>query len=241
MGQYYRVINIDKKEYMRPEYGLKLMEWSYNRNSLILNLMKKMANEWKGDRVFVVGDYAVSEDDTKSYDYKKLVEIEKELGIYKEQTTEGYSISLYGYADNNFKQIPLEKIEKEEYKYIYNHNRKQFIDLDHCPLAWLYKDDSNKYIEIKVAPLSLLLALGNGRGGGDYKANNKFLVGAFLNDVQNLEIRKEPLDNNYAELRPEFYEGEYIPYSKIKDFIKEQKEKDEAKNKENEENEEEQE
>lgn len=240
MGQYYKVINIDKKEYMRPEYGLKLMEWSYNKNSLILNLMKKLANEWKGDRVFVVGDYAVSDDYDKSYDYKKLVEIEKELGIYKETDNESYSISLYHYADNNFKQIPLENIKNEEYKYIYNHNKKQYVDLEHCPLAWLYKDDNDKFIEIKIAPISLLLALGNGRGGGDYRTNNKFLVGNYINDVKDLEITKEPLDNDYTELRPEFYEGEYIPYSKIKDYIKE-REKEELKNKQNEEIEEEQE
>ena len=58
MGQYYIVANIDKKEYMRSNGGVKLMEWSYNRNDLILNLMNKLANEWKGDRVYIVGDYA---------------------------------------------------------------------------------------------------------------------------------------------------------------------------------------
>ena len=51
MGQYYIVANIDKKEYMRSNGGVKLMEWSYNRNPLVLNLMKKLANEWKNDRV----------------------------------------------------------------------------------------------------------------------------------------------------------------------------------------------
>lgn len=51
MGQYYKVVNIDKKEYMYAEGGIKLMEWSYNRNPLVLNMIKKLANEWKGDRV----------------------------------------------------------------------------------------------------------------------------------------------------------------------------------------------
>ena len=78
MGQYYIAVNIDKKEYIEPDCGVKLMEWSYNRNPLILNLMKKLANEWKGDRVFVVGDYALSKDrideengiTKKDYDYE---------------------------------------------------------------------------------------------------------------------------------------------------------------------------
>lgn len=83
MGQYYKVVNIDKKEYMYSDGGIKLMEWSYNRNPLVLNIMKKLANEWKGDRVFVVGDYALSGDridrdnNEKDYDYDLLEKIEK--------------------------------------------------------------------------------------------------------------------------------------------------------------------
>ena len=217
MGQYYKVVNIDKKEYMESVGGLKLMEWSYNRNPLVLNLMRKLANEWKGDRVFVVGDYAVSVDDKESYDYKKLVEIEKDLDIYDKEE-DGYNVSLYSLAYDNFKEIPLEKLEKEEYKYIYNHNKKQYIDLSHCPLAWLYKD-KKQYFQVKVAPISLLLALGNGRGGGDYAGNNESFIGAYLDDIQNLEITKEKLNNDYTEFRPEFYEDTYIPYTKIPDYI----------------------
>lgn len=90
MGQYYVVVNIDKKEYMSSEGGVKLMEWSYNRNSLVLNLMRKLANEWKNDRVFVIGDYALSKDRIdkdknpieKDYDYEILEKLEKELNIY---------------------------------------------------------------------------------------------------------------------------------------------------------------
>lgn len=218
MGQYYKVINIDKKEYMRPDCGLKLMEWSYNLNPLILNLMKKLANEWKGDRVFVVGDYAVAHDrELDSYDRKTLEEIEKEIGIYNKKER-GYYINLYGFVDDNFKEVELEKLEKEDYKYIYNHNKKEYIDLEHCPLAWLY-EKTGKYNIVRIAPISLVLALGNGMGGGDYWGNNAELVGMFLNDVRSLEITKEPLNFDYKEVRPEFYEGEYIPYDEIKSEI----------------------
>ena len=150
MGQYYIVANIDKKEYMRSNGGVKLMEWSYNRNPLVLNLMKKLANEWKNDRVFVAGDYALSKDRIdkdknpieKDYDYEILEKIEKELNIYDKED-KGYDITLYGFANDNFKEIKLEKLENEEYRYIYNHNKKEFIDLEHCPLAWLYKEKGN--------------------------------------------------------------------------------------------------
>lgn len=214
MGQYYKVINIDKKEYMRPDMGLKLMEWSYNRNLMVLNLMKKLANEWKGDRVFVVGDYAISQErERNSYDYSVLEKIESELGIYKKKE-EGYFMSLYHYAEDNFKEIPLQKLKNEQYRYIYNHNKKEFIDLEHCPLAWLYKEN-DKYHTVRIAPISLALALGNGMGGGDYWGNNEELVGMYINDVQNLEITKEFLNVEYEELRPEFYEDSYVPYNEI--------------------------
>lgn len=230
MGQYYKVVNIDKKEYMYSTGGIKLMEWSYNRNPLVLNIMKKLANEWKCDRVFVVGDYALSTDridndsNEKDYDYDLLEKIEKELDIYDKEDG-GYPITLYHFADKNYQEIKLEKIENEEYKYIYNHKRKEFINLEHCPLAWLYKDKNN-FIQVKVSPISLLLALGNGMGGGDYWGNNENLVGRYINEVQDLEITKEPLNLDYTEFRPEFYEGVYIPYNEIPNEINLEKNKE---------------
>lgn len=232
MGQYYVVINIDKKEYMESESGVKLMEWSYNRNPLILNLINKLANEWKNDRVFVVGDYALSKDrideengiTKKDYDYEILKKIEKELGIYDKKDGK-YSETLYNFADKNFKKINLERLEDEEYKYIYNHNKKEFINLEHCPLAWLYKE-KNEYVQVKISPISLLLALGNGMGGGDYWGNNCNMVGKYIEDVQDLEITKEPLKVDYEEFRPEFYEDDYVPYTEIPNEIKMQKEKE---------------
>lgn len=229
MGQYYKVVNIDKKQYMYSDGGIKLMEWSYNRNPLVLNLMKKLANEWKGDRVFIVGDYAISgdridnENKEKDYDYDLLRKIEQELDIF-EKDEEGYPITIYSYADKKYEEIALDKIENEEYKYIYNHKRKEFINLEHCPLAWLYKEKNN-YVQVKIAPISLLLALGNGMGGGDYWGYNENLVGKYINEVESLEITKEPLDLNYTEFRPEFYEDIYIPYNEIPNEIQLEKNK----------------
>lgn len=232
MGQYYIVANIDKKEYMRSNGGVKLMEWSYNRNPLVLNLMKKLANEWKNDRVFVAGDYALIKDRIdkdknpieKDYDYEILEKIEKELNIYDKED-KGYDITLYGFANDNFKEIKLEKLENEEYRYIYNHNKKEFIDLEHCPLAWLYKEKGN-YKQVKISPISLLLALGNGMGGGDYWGNNHTMVGKYIEDVDKLEITKEPLKVDYLEFRPEFYENDYVPYNEIPNEINLQKRKE---------------
>lgn len=61
MGQYYVIANVDKKECIRPRdwgNGLKLTEWAWNRNKMVLGMMKLMCDRWCGDRVYVVGDYA---------------------------------------------------------------------------------------------------------------------------------------------------------------------------------------
>ena len=153
MGQYYIVANIDKKEYMRSNGGVKLMEWSYNRNDLILNLMNKLANEWKGDRVYIVGDYALSSDRIdkekqpaeKDYDYDILEKLEKELGIYN-QKENGYYKTLYSFASDNFKELGVKELNKEEYKYIYN----RFL------LERYLKKYKFKYLNTKVGTLDIL-------------------------------------------------------------------------------------
>ena len=66
MGQYYRAVNIDKKQYISPhsyDCGAKLMEFSYidnkrKSNEFISTLHGLLNNEWKNDRVYLTGDYA---------------------------------------------------------------------------------------------------------------------------------------------------------------------------------------
>jgi hypothetical protein len=78
MGQYFYIINTDKKEYIDPDNmnsGLKLWEICNNigANSLLIYLLResedessagggigKNAGRWARDRIVVVGDYAKS-------------------------------------------------------------------------------------------------------------------------------------------------------------------------------------
>lgn len=85
MGQYYKVVNIDKREYLHPHKfgaGLKLMEFSGQGNSIMQGLaillahandrgggdlrcsdkgipeeLTKLVGSWAGDRIVVAGDY----------------------------------------------------------------------------------------------------------------------------------------------------------------------------------------
>lgn len=61
MGQYYRSINVDQKQQLNPfDYGdsVKLMEWVYDQTDTVTAFINLLGNEWKSDRVYVIGDYA---------------------------------------------------------------------------------------------------------------------------------------------------------------------------------------
>lgn len=78
MGQYYKVVNLDKKEYLHPHKfkdGLKLLEFGCSgsgtmtglavllsdgngRGSGDLHSEKPIIGSWAGDRIVITGDYA---------------------------------------------------------------------------------------------------------------------------------------------------------------------------------------
>lgn len=78
MGQYYKIVNLDKREYLHPHKlssGLKLMELANSFPATALPVLlsagsgrgggdfgdespTSVAGRWAGDRVVVIGDYA---------------------------------------------------------------------------------------------------------------------------------------------------------------------------------------
>ena len=83
MGQYYYVVNLDKKQYLCPHKfndGAKLMEFGHSTEGTLLALtvlladgngrgggdlhiearqdMRKLLGSWAGDRIVIAGDYA---------------------------------------------------------------------------------------------------------------------------------------------------------------------------------------
>lgn len=60
----------------------------------------------------------------------------------------------------------------DNYQYIINHTKKQYID----------KKKHHKY-----HPLPLLVAEGNGRGGGDYRGINENIIGTWARDVLSVD------------------------------------------------------
>ena len=104
MGQYYKIVNIKKKQYISPYIfgdGSKLMEFSMSANGALAGLSILLADgngrgggdlhsendivgSWAGDNIVIAGDYA---------DTGKFVK-EPEQNLYEVASSEGEDISL---------------------------------------------------------------------------------------------------------------------------------------------------
>ena len=101
----------------------------------------------------MVGDYA-NLSDTKVPYFRALRTWTDKLHLIDD---------LYDYARDNFTKVDG-ITEDQGYRFIYNHERKEYIDILHCPNCC----DGTDWRQGYIAPLPLLIAMGNGRGGGDY-------------------------------------------------------------------------
>jgi len=218
MGQYHQFMNFDKKEILVPSSLRKLMEWSYQKNDLVLSVEELMKDRWKGDRVLVIGDYV-----DEFYENEKSSEILN--AIRKENSKEDEeNIYFYKYKELKPKSYSDNHIAS---RYIYNHNKNQYIDLKKQPVQWLvYEQKNNCVYGAKIHPLSLLLSCCNGAGGGDYWGKNEDYVGEWINDSSSLEFSSKPLSLEYEELNIVFdlEKGNDDNLSRIVDYMLEMKE-----------------
>lgn len=143
--------------------GLKLMEHSYQGNNFVSTFEKELTRKGKHykSRVVWAGDYADEEPGLK------IIEEGEELDA-----------NLYSLCNDENKIKPDVK-STEDYNYIVNHTKKLFVD-------------KTKINEIegwgaKIHPLPLLTCEGNGRGGGDFRGDEKDLVGSWARDVISVE------------------------------------------------------
>ena len=104
MGQYYKIVNIKKKQYIKPDTfgdGSKLMEFSMSASGVLAGLAILLADgngrgggdlhsendivgSWAGDNIVVAGDYA---------DEGKFVK-ETDRNLYNVASNEGEDISV---------------------------------------------------------------------------------------------------------------------------------------------------
>ena len=160
--------------------GAKLMEHSYIGNSfveavefLLIDDGEGNKGRWSGNKIVWAGDYANAEP----------------LGAN----------NLYSLAEEKDKLKMLIEAVPENYHYLVNWDKKQFVDKTKCnPIngVWNIKG-------LKIHPLPLLTADGNGRGGGDYNGEGIDYVGTWAKD--RISLMKE-IPEDFTEIRPNFDE-----------------------------------
>ena len=161
MGQHYKIVNLDKKKVIKPSGFLKLMEWNWVGNKTVSILLKLLKKEWLGDRVVIVGDY-YNEDDDDYFGFNKEDFKTKEED--KEYYRGLYDVDeIFGWNEANIKEhlFELETEGPVETGYLINETRKLF-----CDIAKIPQNDGWR------VSATVLLACGNGRGGGDYRSEN---------------------------------------------------------------------
>lgn len=161
MGQYYKPISIDKKQFVYSHdfgQGLKLMEHSYLGNDLVRAVEGLIAKngKWYGDKIVWAGDYADKE--------------------------EGENDNLYIIVTEDDSNKIKPNVPTRKFKYLLNLDKKEFVDMENIPVADTYTNpNSGKVYEYRIHPLPLLTCEGNGRGGGDYHKESP-LIGMWARD-----------------------------------------------------------
>lgn len=190
MGQYYRQAieqdgNLDIFDAHSGEgwNGVKLMEHSWIGNSFMDAISERIHNN--PANIVWCGDYANEPQDFVTIDW-----INYET-IYPKACRE--------------RQCLEELPERFDYshKYLVNHTNKCYVDFD---LYMSKCKDKDGWI---IHPLSLLTAVGNGRGGGDYHDDciDYYMVGAWAGN--NIEITDKV---------PDGYELEDVRFSEDKNY-----------------------
>jgi len=170
MGQYYKPINLDKKQWLyshdfKTRYkrgdeiiyigqGLKLMEHSWIGNPFVETVETLLipGGDWYKNRIVWAGDYA--DDEPK-----------KKANLW----------TIFDTKDTKIK--PKRKKLAKKYRYICNHDKKVFIDKENI------RKSMNGW---KIHPLPLLTCEGNGRGGGDFHGEDD-RIGSWARDRISVE------------------------------------------------------
>lgn len=160
MGQYYKSINLDDKQFMSAHSygsGIKLTEHSWIGNNYVgavMNLMVK-GGDWFRKRIVWAGDY---------------------------YGDEGKEVDYYAQCKDFIKIKPTEYMNQimQRTAKLVNHTKKLYVRYDEMP-------DNDGWI---INPLPLLTACGNGRGGGDYCEGQSDYdkVGIWAGDVLSIEF-----------------------------------------------------
>lgn len=177
MGQYYHILTLDEDgEYQAYDRSVdgeymvaKLTEHSWIGNKCMKGLCYQIHHNPK--RIWWVGDYAECYDNsTKAPN-----------GITKKRLSVIYNRSWGRWSEKHLLGFTSDESCDVAGKFIVNHSKSVYIDMD------FYIKHNTTQDGWCLHPLSLLTAVGNGFGGGDYRGVNKNLVGSWAGDLISIE------------------------------------------------------
>lgn len=209
MGQYYKAVNLSKKQYMESDCFLKLTETAFINNhyvggsimTLLLDepskctflksktnskLNPNLIGQWSMDHIVFAGDYADAGEyclETDIMSYKKE-QYPKYLEYQKEHSINEINrwlnnTNLYDLCGYSFKE--LNTFMKKSIS-----NSKLFL-VNHTKNEFIslenyINQDGIANDDWITHPLPILLAQSNERGGGDYYGINKEIAGKWCGD-----------------------------------------------------------
>ncbi len=191
MGQYYNILIKDNNENytlydrsVNKKYMLaKLTEHSWIRNSFMDSFCNVLINN--PVKIAWVGDYA---DEIHNYEIPNNIDKELLEDIYNKT-----------YKELKSNTISYLKFDYDKYLLV-NHTKKIYIDLK----KYIEANDNDGWC---LHPLSLLTALGNGLGGGDYHGINENLIGSWAWDKISLENKLDFNISSYEQINYYFQEA----------------------------------
>jgi len=210
MGQYYKPIFLSEKNKPIASFecydfgsGAKLMEHSWMKNSFVRFVEKSLMIQ--PQKLVWAGDYADNEDPKTLTKEEIKPHVEKGSEYYNEEKLLSEGLNLYTLAYEVGKIRTSEEIPKDKSKYDYtfkniapltakyliNYDKKEFVNKSKTP------KDSDGW---QIHPLPLLTCEGNGRGGGDFRGNEKDLVGRWSRDKIGVVNKKSDIPKDFKEI-----------------------------------------
>lgn len=200
MGQYYQpyIKNVRTDEVCTVYSfdwgsGMKLMESCYMDNPYVSAIVSAMREPC----VFaMIGDYAEAGDVPEEH-RREFLEAFGELHVKEECPY------LCRTPDNTFaKDAMCTDHDFRRHRFVLDHMRKEYIDLDQI---WKGRNRGSRMNPVN--PLTILCAVGNGRGGGDYNGNNSAVGSWAFDTIQFVEIEQKAFENR--SLPPRY--SDYVP------------------------------
>jgi hypothetical protein len=185
MGQYYIAVILGEK----PDGGLEFVRAWVNPHAYA-NGSKLMEHSYVGNPYVGAVEWLLS---PLGYFWKSRLVW---AGDYADPEVDGKTLYELAQDEHEKKEMSPMPHNMEKYYFLVNHTKKQYVDKSKA----LTDRDG-----LRIHPLPLLTAEGNGRGGGDYCGSHAQaeLVGSWARDVISVE---KAAPAGYEELVCEFSE-----------------------------------